>query len=161
MCQRVATWGPFSHLFIFHGLVGLSSWSIPSDGNTLPLWLQAIMATHTSVSSRLNKAVRQQYMSLSQGEKCQVTYIWIDGTGEGLRNKTRTLDTEPASVEGKCPLSEWVIMSGRCKSWLKIEHFTRLKWSLRTIFKSRLGQHVWDMFIWPLFCEQLGNVGLV
>lgn len=57
-----------------------------------------------SESSRLNKAVRQQYMSLPQGDKCQVTYIWIDGTGEGLRNKTRTLLTEPTCVE---EIPEW------------------------------------------------------
>lgn len=57
-----------------------------------------------SHSSRLNKAVRQQYMNLPQGEKCQVTYIWIDGTGEGLRNKTRTLDSEPKTIDGKWPL---------------------------------------------------------
>lgn len=58
------------------------------------------MATVSS-SSLLNKAVRQQYMNLPQGGKCQVTYIWVDGTGEGLRNKTRTLDSEPTSIEGK------------------------------------------------------------
>ncbi|XP_031133331.1 glutamine synthetase-like [Sander lucioperca] len=57
-----------------------------------------------SLSSRLNKAVRQQYMSLPQGDKCQVTYIWIDGTGEGLRNKTRTLDCVPKSIED---VPEW------------------------------------------------------
>ncbi|MED6278586.1 hypothetical protein CHARACLAT_025476 [Characodon lateralis] len=57
-----------------------------------------------STSARLNKAVRQQFMSLPQGEKCQVTYIWVDGTGEGLRNKTRTLDAEPTSVED---IPEW------------------------------------------------------
>lgn len=57
--------------------------------------------TSMSCSSHLSKAVRQQYMSLPQGSKCQVTYIWIDGTGEGLRNKTRTLDAEPASIEGE------------------------------------------------------------
>ncbi|XP_047424968.1 glutamine synthetase-like [Mugil cephalus] len=62
------------------------------------------MACHMSLSSRLNKAVRQQYMSLPQGGKCQVTYIWVDGTGEGLRNKTKTLDTEPASIED---VPEW------------------------------------------------------
>lgn len=53
-----------------------------------------------SRSSQLNKAVRQQYMSLPQGDACMVTYVWIDGTGEGLRCKTRTLYEEPKSVEG-------------------------------------------------------------
>uniref|UniRef100_A0A8C3G5J6 Glutamine synthetase n=2 Tax=Cyclopterus lumpus TaxID=8103 RepID=A0A8C3G5J6_CYCLU len=62
-----------------------------------------IMAS-VSLSSHLNKSVRQQYMSLPQGGKCQVTYIWIDGTGEGLRNKTRTLDSEPNSLND---VPEW------------------------------------------------------
>ncbi|XP_059214204.1 glutamine synthetase-like isoform X2 [Centropristis striata] len=57
-----------------------------------------------SISSQLNKAVRQQYMSLPQGGKSQVTYIWIDGTGEGLRNKTRTLDQEPSTI---LDIPEW------------------------------------------------------
>ncbi|KAF7652865.1 hypothetical protein LDENG_00091170 [Lucifuga dentata] len=57
-----------------------------------------------ALSSRLNKNVHQRYLSLSQGDKCQVTYIWIDGTGERLRNKTQTLDKEPKTIED---IPEW------------------------------------------------------
>ncbi|XP_051959875.1 glutamine synthetase-like isoform X2 [Xyrauchen texanus] len=60
--------------------------------------------SYLSDSSVLNKALRQQYLSLPQGDFCQVTYIWIDGSGEGLRSKTRTMDTEPKSI---VDLPEW------------------------------------------------------
>ncbi|XP_036385023.1 glutamine synthetase-like [Megalops cyprinoides] len=57
-----------------------------------------------SVSSRLNKGLRQHYLALPQGDLCQVTYVWIDGTGEGLRSKTQTLEREPQGIED---IPEW------------------------------------------------------
>ncbi|KAJ8395894.1 hypothetical protein AAFF_G00027770 [Aldrovandia affinis] len=56
------------------------------------------------VSPNLNKSLLQQYLALPQGELCQVTYVWIDGTGEGLRCKTRTLEKEPKDIQ---EVPEW------------------------------------------------------
>lgn len=42
-----------------------------------------------------------KYLALPQGDRVQVMYVWIDGTGEGLRAKTRTEAAEPKSPEGK------------------------------------------------------------
>ncbi|XP_025915539.1 glutamine synthetase [Apteryx rowi] len=57
-----------------------------------------------SHSSKLNKLVREQYMKLPQGDLVQVTYVWIDGSGEGVRCKSRTLEKEPKSIED---VPEW------------------------------------------------------
>lgn len=40
-----------------------------------------------------------KYFSLQQQEKVQAMYVWIDGSGEGLRTKTKTLSEEPKSPE--------------------------------------------------------------
>lgn len=54
-----------------------------------------------AASAKLNKTVKQQYLDLPQGDEVQATYVWIDGSGEGLRSKTRTLDGELKSLQGE------------------------------------------------------------
>ena len=40
-------------------------------------------------AAMLDKSVLDKYLSLPQGDRVCATYIWIDGTGEGLRSKVR------------------------------------------------------------------------
>jgi len=44
-----------------------------------------------------DKTTTNYYLSLDQGSKVQAEYVWIDGTVENLRCKTRTLDSMPSS----------------------------------------------------------------
>merc|ERR1712033_96718 len=52
----------------------------------------------TTMHAQTNKTVLDKYLRLDQGTRIQALYIWIDGTGEGLRSKTKTLEDYPNSV---------------------------------------------------------------
>lgn len=114
------------------------------------IW-QVSMASVSS-SSLLSKAVRQQYMCLPQGNKCLVTYIWIDGTGEGLRNKTRTLDSEPQCIDGALPLYSLSFVLSRIQdSGMFICNLcTETGWIYRNSQKIPLITLFWTVWQWPV-----------
>lgn len=52
-------------------------------------------------ASATNKAVLDRYMRLPlPDDKVMATYIWIDGTGEYVRAKTKTIDFIPKHPSG-------------------------------------------------------------
>jgi len=46
-----------------------------------------------------NDSALQYFLQLPQGDKVQATYIWIGGSGEDIRSKTRTLASQVMSIK--------------------------------------------------------------
>jgi len=59
------------------------------------------MSRPDETGAKTDKAVYNRYMELDQGDRVQVMYVWIDGTGEYVRAKTKTMESEPMKPEGK------------------------------------------------------------
>ena len=53
------------------------------------IYTQILKMTQATSNAMLEKSVLDKYLSLPQGDRVCATYIWIDGTGEGLRSKVR------------------------------------------------------------------------
>merc|ERR1711868_267174 len=60
---------------------------------------QSIIIIMAALVTQTDKAVLERYLSLPQGERVCATYVWIDGTGEGMRSKVKCLDSKPSKVE--------------------------------------------------------------
>lgn len=72
-----------------------------------------------------DKTVLNRFNQLSSNNRVQAEYIWIDGSGENIRSKTRTLDNNPKSINGKLivlniKFLNIVVLKIKSK---KIEHF--------------------------------------
>lgn len=57
-----------------------------------------------SPNAAINKTLLSRYLAIPQpDDKVQAMYVWIDGSGEYVRAKTRTLNFVPKSPSGMYP----------------------------------------------------------
>ncbi|XP_063966742.1 glutamine synthetase-like [Lytechinus pictus] len=54
-------------------------------------------------SAATDKTVSDRYLTLDTDGHCQVMYVWVDGSGENLRAKTKTMDFVPEKASD-CPI---------------------------------------------------------
>ena len=66
------------------------------DKYTLP----PCFGTEGTITALLDPSIRREFMALDQGEQgITVEYVWIGGTGQDLRSKTRTITKKIEKAE--------------------------------------------------------------
>ena len=88
---------------VFHLEIALN----PSEIPIVQVSFLYIASVNCKMATTLNK-----YLALESHGRVQAMYVWIDGTGETMRCKTKTLDSAPKSAED---LPIWNFDGSSCK----------------------------------------------
>ena len=78
------------------------------DKYTLP----PCYGTEGTITALLDPSIRREFIALDQGgQGITVEYVWIGGTGQDMRSKTRTLTKD---VKGAGDLPDWNYDGSSC-----------------------------------------------
>ena len=92
-----------------------------------------------------NKAVLDRYLALPQGERICATYVWIDGSGEGMRSKVKCLDSKPTKVDD---LPMWNYDGSSC--YQVIDYYHCIQFSVIMNVSAKASGENSDVYLKPV-----------